>query len=194
MTASGSPPHNTWRSRQRDRRAGFETMLASLVRTLDGPKDPTLLRPTFEAALRELVPVQSIQLRESASQWPRHSEGSIGGEILAFNVPGGDGAPRAVLEATFDPGADVGEWERQLLSGAAHVGALVLEIERVRARLAGVLAVPKARRDGAAPLIGSTPTMHTLRSNIERVAGTDFTVLLEGESDPQQKAKHCEFP
>src|SRR5437667_3556535 len=40
----------------------------------------------------------------------------------------------------------------------------------------------KAKRDGAAPLIGSTPAMHTLRSNIERVAGTDFTILLEGES------------
>jgi transcriptional regulator with PAS, ATPase and Fis domain len=37
-------------------------------------------------------------------------------------------------------------------------------------------------RDGAAPLIGSTPAIATLRSTIERVAGTDFTVLLEGES------------
>jgi transcriptional regulator with PAS, ATPase and Fis domain len=31
-------------------------------------------------------------------------------------------------------------------------------------------------------LIGSTPVMQALRSDIERVAGTDFTVLLEGES------------
>src|SRR6185295_4944182 len=38
------------------------------------------------------------------------------------------------------------------------------------------------RRDGAAPLIGSTPVMQTLRSTIERVAVTDFTILLEGES------------
>src|SRR6202045_3750418 len=38
------------------------------------------------------------------------------------------------------------------------------------------------RRDGAAPLIGSAPPMLALRSTIERVAGTDFTVLLEGES------------
>jgi transcriptional regulator with PAS, ATPase and Fis domain len=38
------------------------------------------------------------------------------------------------------------------------------------------------RRDGAAPLIASTTAMQALRERIERVAATDFTVLLEGES------------
>ena len=37
----------------------------------------------------------------------------------------------------------------------------------------------------AAPLIGSTAAMLQLRDTIERVAGTDFTLLLEGESRPQ---------
>jgi len=44
---------------------------------------------------------------------------------------------------------------------------------------------PRDRRDGldmAAPLIGSTGAMRRLRATIERVACTDFTVLLEGES------------
>jgi transcriptional regulator with PAS, ATPase and Fis domain len=36
--------------------------------------------------------------------------------------------------------------------------------------------------DMAAPLIGSTAAMLQLRDTIERVAGTDFTLLLEGES------------
>src|SRR5262249_23383259 len=40
----------------------------------------------------------------------------------------------------------------------------------------------RPKRDGAAPLIGSTTAMDRLRSTIERVAVTDFTVLLEGES------------
>src|SRR5579862_3361696 len=40
----------------------------------------------------------------------------------------------------------------------------------------------RKQRDGAAPLIGTTPPVQALRSTIERVAGTDFTVLLEGES------------
>ena len=39
-----------------------------------------------------------------------------------------------------------------------------------------------AHRDGAAPLIGSSSVMCTVRDRIERVALTDFTVLIEGES------------
>jgi len=60
----------------------------------------------------------------------------------------------------------------------------VLEIERVHLQLsrAGVTNGVRVRRDGAAPLIGSTEAMRALRSTVERVAATDFTVLLEGES------------
>jgi transcriptional regulator with PAS, ATPase and Fis domain len=39
-----------------------------------------------------------------------------------------------------------------------------------------------AHRDGAAPLIGSSSVMRGVRDRIERVAVTDFTVLVEGES------------
>jgi transcriptional regulator with PAS, ATPase and Fis domain len=39
-----------------------------------------------------------------------------------------------------------------------------------------------AARDGAAPIVGSTPVMRALRAQIERVAATDFTVLIDGES------------
>lgn len=39
-----------------------------------------------------------------------------------------------------------------------------------------------AGQSDAAPLIGSTPAMDVLRSSIKRVATTDFTILLEGES------------
>ena len=38
------------------------------------------------------------------------------------------------------------------------------------------------RRDGAAPLIGSSLVMRAVRERIERVATTDFTVLIDGES------------
>ena len=37
-------------------------------------------------------------------------------------------------------------------------------------------------RDGAAPLIGSSAAIQQVRDRIERVAATDFTVLVEGES------------
>jgi DNA-binding NtrC family response regulator len=42
-----------------------------------------------------------------------------------------------------------------------------------------------APRDGAAPLVGSSAVMRDVRDRIERVAVTDFTVLIEGESDRQ---------
>jgi transcriptional regulator with PAS, ATPase and Fis domain len=40
----------------------------------------------------------------------------------------------------------------------------------------------RMRRDGAAPLIGSSAVMRAVRERVERVAATDFTVLIDGES------------
>jgi transcriptional regulator with AAA-type ATPase domain len=37
----------------------------------------------------------------------------------------------------------------------------------------------------AAPLIGSSVPIRSLRDRIERVATTDFTILIEGASGPQ---------
>ena len=69
-----------------------------------------------------------------------------------------------------------------MLTAAAQVGGLILEIERHRLQLARATQPDATRRDGAAPLIGSTPEMEALRSQIARVASTHFTVLIEGES------------
>ena len=65
---------------------------------------------------------------------------------------------------------------------AAQLGALVLEVERGRGQSGGrgpASAAVRPRRDGAAPLIGSTPAMAALRDRIERVANTDFTGSLK---------------
>ena len=40
----------------------------------------------------------------------------------------------------------------------------------------------RMRRDGAAPLIGSSAVMRVVRDRIERVAATDFITLIDGES------------
>ena len=173
--------------RQRERRQAFGELLGALTRGLDRRSDVSLMRGAFEEMLRRVVPVRSIHLREVSGRWSRRSEGVPGAESIALEVPGPDPASHGVLEATFDPGCRLGEWDFQMLGLASHIGALVLEIERGRTQLAraglgGFLNGGRSRRDGAAPLIGSTPTMHALRSTIERVAFTDFTVLLEGES------------
>jgi DNA-binding NtrC family response regulator len=41
------------------------------------------------------------------------------------------------------------------------------------------------RPEDSAPLVGSSPAMRALRARIERVAATDFTILIEGGSSPE---------
>lgn len=167
--------------RQRERRQALTDLLAALTRTLDRRSDISLMRGSFEQMLRRLVPVRSIRLHDGGSRWAGRGEATL--ESIALEVPGPDPLTQGILEARFDPGCRLGEWDFQMLGLAAHIGALVLEIERSRLRLARMgLIGARPKRNGAAPLIGSTPAMQTLRSAIERVADTDFTVLLEGES------------
>jgi len=170
--------------RQRERRQALAEFLAALTRSLDKRQDIALIRGAFEEGLRRVVPVRAIQLREASSRWAGHLGRAAGAESIALEVPGSDSATRGLLEATFDPGCRLGEWDFQMLGTAAHLGALVLEIERSWTQLAraGLLNGHRPRRDEAMPLIGTTEIMQSLRTTIERVAGTDFTVLLEGES------------
>ena len=59
------------------------------------------------------------------------------------------------------------------------MAALLLEIERVQANAPrGVV----RRSERAAPLIGSSAAIREIRDRIQRVAPTDFTVLIEGRS------------
>jgi DNA-binding NtrC family response regulator len=169
--------------RQRDRREAVSALLASLARALDRRLDVSLMRGAFETALGQVIPLRTVHLRELGSRWGKRSD-AAGPEAVTLDVPGADPSSEGVLEVTFDPDSGLGDWDFQMLGTAANLGALVLEIERSRLQLAraGLLNPNRIRRDGAAPLIGSTAVMQRLRSEIERVAATDFTVLLEGES------------
>ena len=177
---SETPKHSP---RRRDRRQALADLLMALTRAL-GRADVSLMRGAFEESLRHVVPARSILLREAGSRWIGRPEAGAAIESIALDVPAADPASRGVLQATFDPGCRLGDWDFQMLGLAAHLGALVLEIERTRLQLirTGGSNGVRPKRDGAAPLIGSTPAMNALRGSIERVAVTDFTVLLEGES------------
>ncbi len=169
--------------RQRDRRRGLGDLVATLARAVSGRTEAGQVRGAFEESLKRALPVRSIVLRDRASRWPSEKTDD-GVEALAFEVVGPTTGQRGMLEATFDRSRRLGDWDLQLMGHAAQLGALVLEVERARAS-AGRSSAPvmqKPRRDGAAPLIGSTPAMASLRDRIEKVAATDFTVLLEGES------------
>ena len=173
--------------RKRDRRQALTDLFSTLTRALDRQSDVSLMRGAFEQMMRRLVPVRTIHLRDSGSRWSGRSDSGGATESIALDVPGSDPATRSVLEASFDPACRLGEWDFQMLGLAAHIAALVLEIERSRIQLirAGLLDANRSRRETsskALPLIGSSPPMHALRASIDRVAATDFTVLLEGES------------
>jgi transcriptional regulator with PAS, ATPase and Fis domain len=167
--------------RQRDRRRGFSDLLATLARTIGSRGDTALLRGAFEELVRRTLSVRSVHLRDAISRWSGRPDVSAI-ESVAFEVPGPSPKTRGVLEATFDPGCQPGEWDIQMLGMAANLAALLLEIERGHLQITRSELASRPRADGAAPLIGSTPAMEALRSRIERVAITDFTILLEGES------------
>jgi hypothetical protein len=101
---------------------------------------------------------------------------------VCVEVPGYSLESRARLEVTFEPGRTPDGWTNQLLEVGAHIAALLLEVERAQARN---LFRVKPGADGAAPLIGSSRAIKTLRERIERVAATDFTVLIEGAIGPE---------
>jgi DNA-binding NtrC family response regulator len=172
------------RPRQRDRRQAVSDLLTTVTRALERRSDAGSMRGALEAALSRVIPVHHVRLREAGSRWAGRREDAPGLESVAIDVPGSGPNPTGSLEATFEPGCRIGQWEFQLLSLAAQVGALVLEIERSRLQLTRFTTAGAGRpsRDGAAPLIGSTAAMQALRTTIERVAATNFTVLLEGES------------
>lgn len=181
-SSESRPPSFT--PRTRDRRSGIRELLVALSRAVADRSDPSLLRGSFEETLRRVVPVRTVRLRDATSRWiSRAAEAPDGVQGIALEVPGPDPASRGVLEATFDPGSYLGEWDFQTLGTAAHLGAMVLEVERCRTQLMRATAGPiTKRRDDAQPIIGTTPSMQALRATIERVAGTDFTLLIEGES------------
>jgi DNA-binding NtrC family response regulator len=185
MVASGPDAGNDrpFSPRRHERRRGFEQLLAALTRGIDRRADVALLRGTLEQLVRRIVPVRSVHITDLNGRWSPRIE-RTGLESISLEIPGADTSAARLLEATFDPGCPLGEWDFQMLGAATHVAALVLEIERTRTLLARarLLTGIRQRRDAASPLIGSTPAMQALRTTIERVASTDFTVLLEGES------------
>ncbi len=175
----------TFTARQRDRRRNVGEVLTTMARAAAGRADPGVLRSAFEDAVRGVLSVRGIALRDGAPRWAPPPDRRPGVDVVAVELPSrSSSAGRGRLEATLEAGCRLAEWDTQFLDHAAHLGALVLEIERGRlgASRPQPIPAPRTRRDESAPLVGSSQAMATLRGRIERVASTDFTVLLEGES------------
>jgi hypothetical protein len=160
--------------RAADKRRGAAALLTAVTSGLAVTRDASFARERFEQELRTLVRARSIALCDEPLA-------PVGPDVMCFDVPTTASVQRARLEAVFDSTRTLDGWTCQLLDTATHVAALILEIERCQGRRAG----SRARPDGAAPLIGSSQAIRAVRERIERVAATDFTVLIEGGSGPQ---------
>lgn len=156
--------------RASDRRRGPLSLLSAVTGGLSLAREPRIARERFEQTLRSLSRAESVMLRDDGAGNP---------EAIKYDVPvfGPEIKPR--LEVTFEAGRRPDDWTCQLFETAAHVAALLIEIERAHGRYT---LARRFRPDGAAPLIGSSRAIRALRERIERVAATDFTVLVEGES------------
>ncbi len=166
------------RGRRRERRQRFSVFLAALAsrrtgasRSAGRPGDP------LDAALRGLVPIRSARLTTRPVGAIPEPDGRAPG-VLRFPVPT-PARPGLHLEVDLDPSCGLDGWDRQSLRDAASVFGLMQEPRRQAASESD-----GRRADGAAPLIGSSACMQHLRGQIERVAATDFTVLIEGETEP----------
>jgi transcriptional regulator with PAS, ATPase and Fis domain len=135
------------------------------------------LHAVFEQEVQRLIGFRSVRLREIPARYhARLVTPSRTSESMVLGVPSSEPRVQAILDASFDAGCPPQEDEVDFLAAAAQLGGLVLEASRTR------VAAMSRTVDGAAPLVGSSGIMQMLRGRVERVALTDFTVLIEGES------------
>jgi transcriptional regulator with PAS, ATPase and Fis domain len=164
--------------RRGDRRADLRQVLGALaVGLLERLEDRTL-QSVFEQELTQVLTARSVRLREIPTRFQaRLVTPTRTAHSVVLDVPTPDQSRQVILEATMSPETRLDEWNKDLLVAAANLGGLVMELDLRRPP------TPIApRAEGTALLVGSTPAMCHLRERVERVARTDFTVLIEGES------------
>jgi len=163
--------------RTSERRRTAVTLMAALTADALGSPDPRAARERFEEELRHMLQARSVLLRDDGAGLVAPA-----GNAICFDVPSSIiGEARARIEVVFDVSRPLDDWTCQFIEGATHLAAIILELERLAARLA----LPKRPVDGAAPLIGSSEAIKRVRERIERVAATDFTILIEGAIGPE---------
>jgi transcriptional regulator with PAS, ATPase and Fis domain len=147
------------------------TLLAAVTSGLSVVREPRLVRARLEEELRTLLNARSVAVRDCAADVERRPD------AISLDLPFAPWTTPARLEAVFEPPRPVSEWELRTLSFGAQVASLLVQIESAAS------GGGRTRRDdGAAVLIGSSQAIRGVRARIERVAATDFTVLIEGDS------------
>jgi DNA-binding NtrC family response regulator len=168
-------------SRGADRRSTMAALLAALAAHVQAGRDQGALRAEFEGRLRQALRLKAVRLREESAVYGAAAPPpEPTGERVCLEVPTRAAWPRVRLEARSGPGSVLDAWGFQLLGMAAHLAALLVDLDR-RGPSVHRAAVGLAG-DEPPPLVGSSEVMRALRERITRIAATDFTVLVEGES------------
>ena len=157
-------------------RTQLRQVLAALGAGLAQDASSRDLPGIFERELQRAMSVRAVRLREIPPRYhARLVTPTRTADSIVLGVPSGDPRVQAVLEASGGPDRSLNDADHALLSAAAELGGLVLEAARGKPHV-------RSPAPQAAALIGSTAVMQVLRERVERVAVTDFTVLIEGES------------
>jgi transcriptional regulator with PAS, ATPase and Fis domain len=167
--------------RRADRRPGLHALVRQMATEVADTQHVSDVSAALASRLSVLAHAHHVRLTEGRGGPPvRPGHPVLTHEYAAFAVPLRSGGRHVMLEASFARDTRPDEWTCQLLESAASLAALVLEAERgVLQQSAGALA---PARDEIAPIIGSSEVMQALRERVDRVASTDFTILIEGES------------
>jgi transcriptional regulator with PAS, ATPase and Fis domain len=159
--------------RRTERRCAAATLLSVMTTRLASVREARVVRERFEEELRGLVTATSVLVRHDAPLAGHPPN------VVTCDIPSPPPGPAARLEAVFDPSTPIENWHREVLGAGAQLAGLLLHLERASGRSPIAALAPT---DGAAPLIGTSAGIRLVRDRIERVAATDFTVLIEGES------------
>ncbi|MGH9372093.1 MAG: sigma 54-interacting transcriptional regulator, partial [Vicinamibacterales bacterium] len=163
----------TGSARVADRRRNTATLVSAVASGASIARSPRAARERLEEELCRALQARMVVLRDDPGMRLPPAANTI-----CIEVPSGYGETRARLEVVFDAPRPLDAWTCQLMEAAAQLATLVLELERASGRAA----LLKKPVDGAAPFVGSSEAIRRVRERIERVAVTDFTVLIEGES------------
>ena len=144
------------------------------------------IQAVFEREVQRIAGMRLVRLREIPLRChARLVTPTRTSQSIVLGVPTGDLRTQGILEVTFDAAHPPGDSHLDFLVAAAQLGGLVLE--SCRSRVSNTV----RSSDGVAPLIGSSAVMQTLRGRLERVALTDFTVLIEGASEREEQTAVC---
>lgn len=155
-----------------------DLLAAATARPVVAASQPPL-KAVVEQTIRRRLGDVDVAVGDTESGGVAAGWRSPGVELYRIPVPGRFG--RCPLHLVLRLASDrvLTDADKRFLSRVAAVYGLALGDDGGGRR---PMAEDGRVKDGAAPLVGHSPAMQLLRERIGRVASTDFTVLIEGES------------